>query len=67
MHLPNGLCPVPQKFTKLLKPSLSYWRLQQVTVAGFIDDLITLGRSSVECEKKIKLILTLGFVVYTDK
>ena len=42
--LPNGLCSGPRKFTKLLKPPLSYLRLQQVTVAGFIDDLITLGR-----------------------
>ena len=41
--LPNNLCSGPRKFTKLLKPTLSYLRLQKVTVAGFIDDLITLG------------------------
>ena len=30
-----------------------------MTVAGFIDDLITLGRSFVKCERSIKLLLTL--------
>ena len=56
-RLPNGLCSGPRKFTKLQKPPLSYLRLQQVTVAGFIDDLITLGRSFAKCEKNIKLIV----------
>ena len=55
----------------LLKPLLSYLSLQQVTVAGFIDDLITMGRSFVDCERNIKLIETLldslGFVVHPDK
>ena len=45
---PNDLCSRPRNFTKLLKPSLSYLRLQQVTVAGFIEDLITLGRSILD-------------------
>ena len=40
-------------------PFLSYLRSQQVPVAGFIDDLITLGRKNVKCERNIKLILTL--------
>ena len=70
-RLPNGLCSGPRKFTKLLKPPISYLRLRQVTVAGFIDDLITMGRSFVECERNIKLIVTLldslGFVVHPDK
>ena len=57
--LPNGLCSGLPKFTKLLKTPLSYLRLQKVTVAGFIDDLITLGRSFADCERNIKLILTL--------
>ena len=69
--LPNGLCSGPRKFTKLLKPPLSYPRLQKVTVAGFIDDLITLGRIFTECERNIKLIVTLldslGFVVHPNK
>ena len=68
--LPNGLCSGPLKFTKLLKPPLSHLRLQQVTVAGFIDNLITVG-SFVECERNIKLIVTfldnLEFAVHADK
>ena len=40
--------------------------LQQVTVEWFNDDLITLGRGLVECERNIKLIVIL-FVVHPDK
>ena len=68
----NGLCSGPRKFTKFLKPPLSLLRLQEVTVAGFIEnDLITLGKNFVECERNIKLIVTLleslEFVVHRDK
>ena len=70
-YLPNGLCSGPRKFTKLLKSPLSYLRLQQVIVAGFIDILITMGRSFVICEMNIKLIVTvldsLGFVVHPEE
>ena len=55
----KGLCSGPRKFTKLLKLLLSCLRLQQITVAGFIDDLITLGRRFVECERNTKLTVTL--------
>ena len=45
--------------------------LQNVTVAGFIDDLITLERIFAECERNIKFIVTplgiLGFVVHPNK
>ena len=65
--LPNSL----GKFTKLLEPLLSYLRLHQVSIAGYIHDLITLSRSFVEFERNIKLIVTLldtlGFVVHPDK
>ena len=66
--LPNG--SGPRIFTKLLKCLLSHLRLQQVAVARFIDDLITLGRSFVECERNIKLCNSfdsLGFVLHQDK
>ena len=69
--LPNGLCSGPCKFAKLLKPPLSYLRLQKVTVAGFTDHLITFGRSFAEYEWNIRLIVTLldslGFVVHPNK
>ena len=68
--LPNGLCSDPRKFTKLLKPLLSYIRLKQVTVAGFIDDLVKLGRRFFRCERNIKFIVTLldslEFVVHPN-
>ena len=51
--LPNGLFSSPHKFTKLLKPLLSYLKLQQVTVLEFIDNLINLGRSFVKWERNI--------------
>ena len=45
--------------------------MQQVTVAGFIDNLITLDRSFVKCERNIKHIVvlldSLGFVVHPNK
>ena len=57
------------KITKA--PSFLSKVTQQVTAAGFIDDLITIGRSFVECERNIKLIVTvldsLGFVVHPNK
>ena len=34
--LPNGLCSGPRKFTKLLKPPLSYLRLQTASYCGKI-------------------------------
>ena len=70
-RLPNGLYSGQRKFTKLLKTPFSHRTLQQVTVGGFIDNLITLGRIFVECERNINLIGpfldSLGFVVYPDK
>ena len=60
----------PHEFTKLLKP-LFYTRLQQVFVLEFIHGLINFGRSFVEFEKNIKLILSLldslGFNFYPGK
>ena len=60
--LPNGLSSGPRKFAKLLKPPLSCLRLQHVTVTGYIDDSVTLGRCFVEYERQIlnslQLLLT---------
>ena len=57
--LPNGLRSGPRKFRKLLKPPFSYLRLQQVTVSGFIDDLIFMGRSFAKSVRNIKIVVTL--------
>ena len=65
--LPNGRRSGPRKSTKL--SSISCLRLQQVTVTGFVDDLI--DRRFAECERKIKLpvavLNSLGFVVHSDQ
>ena len=66
--LPNGLCLVPHKFTKLLKLPSFLSKVPASYCSRFIDDLITLSRSFVGCEMDIKLTVTLlenlGFVVY---
>ena len=36
--LPNGSCNGPRKFTKVLKPPLSTLRLDNITIAAFLDD-----------------------------
>ena len=51
--LPNGLCSGPLKFTKLLKPPLAELRLHYVTIAAYIDDLITLAYSFDICSKNV--------------
>ena len=67
--LPNYLCSGPRKSTKL--PPFPGLRLQLVAVTGLVDDLITLGRRFVKCERNIRLIVavrnSLGFVVPLDK
>ena len=67
--LPNYLCSDPRKSTKL--PPFPCLRLQLVAVTGLVDDLITLGRRFVKCERNIRLILavrnSLGFVIPLDK
>ena len=69
--LPNGFCSGLRKFTKLLQLPLSNIRLQQVTVAGFANDLITLGKGFVKCETNIKLFVILAdsltFVIHPNK
>ena len=39
---PNGLPPVPRKFTKLTKPPLAMLRMQGRTAATYIDDIIAI-------------------------
>ena len=67
--LPNYLCSGPRKSTKL--PPFPGLRLQLVAVTGLVNDLITLGRRFVKCERNIRLIVavrnSLGFVVPLDK
>ena len=43
--LPNGYCHEPRKFTKVLKPPLSTLRLDNITIAAYLDDCINMKPS----------------------
>ena len=66
--LPNVLCCVPRKFTKLLKAPLAYLHRRLINIAVSIDDLFTCSPSYVKCEQNIKcsinLLESLGFIIH---
>ena len=68
--LPNGYCHGPRKFTKVLKPPLSTLRLDNITIAAYLDDCINMNPSLNQCrentQKIIKLFQTLGFTVHSE-
>ena len=69
--LPNGLSPGPRKFTKLTKPPLALLRIQEHTVAIYIDDIISVDDTFESCLltviKTTKLFQSLGFVIHPEK
>lgn len=69
--LPNGLCSGPRKFTKVLKPPLAELRLEHISIAAYIDDLITLARSFNICFDNVwkcaQKLDKLGFVIHPKK
>ena len=70
--LPNGLCTGPRKFTKLLKPPLSYLRVEELMlISAYIDDIITLNDTFGGCfsnvEKILSLFSSLGFIIHPHK
>ena len=68
---PNGLSTCPRQFTKLLKPALAYLRVEGYIIMAYIDDLYLQGRTLEECVQNViqtmKILESLGFVVYPDK
>ena len=68
---PNGLAPCPRKFTKLLKPPLSYLREKGCFVVGYIDDFFTKGMTKALCRCHVKdiidLLRALGFTISPEK
>ena len=57
--LPFGLCLAPWVFT-LLTTSLKKWlRARGVRVIFYLDDILVLGRSEVECSANLKMALKL--------
>ena len=68
---PNGLAPCPRKFTKLTEVPLTYLRLNNSIVSGYIDDLFLQGQSYTQCEntvlKAVELFDSLGFIIHPYK
>ena len=69
--LPNSLCCSPRKFTKLMKAPIAILRLDGHIIAIYVDDLINVGLTFDECVENliasIKLLNSLGFIIYPDK
>jgi len=69
--LPNGYTEGPRKFTKIMKPPLAKLRKERVTIADYIDDLITMNVDKQSCwdnvNKTITLLDSLGFIIHPDK
>ncbi len=68
---PNGLSSAPRDFTKLLKPPLSYLRLQGVTIAIYIDDTYIQSDTLDGCKNSVcltkDLLEELGFFINYKK
>ena len=67
--LPNGYWYGPKKFTKVLNPTLSTLRLDNITIAAYLDDCINMNPSLNqfwENTQKIKQFQTLGFTVHSE-
>ena len=69
--LPNGLSTGPRKFTKLLKPVLSFLREKGYILSAYIDDILIIDYSFDSCIAAtidtIKLLNHLGFVIQPSK
>ena len=67
----NELTSAPRKFTKLMKPVLSYLRTLGYINAIYIDDMYLQGSSAEECEENtlasLKLLQDLGFIINEKK
>ena len=67
--LPNGYWYGPKKFTKVSNPPLSTLRLDNITIAAYLDDCINMNPSLNqfwENTQKIKQFQTLGFTVHSE-
>ena len=57
--LPNGYCHRPRKFTKALNPPLSTLRLDNITIAGYLDDCFNMNPSLNQCWEDTQKIIKL--------
>ena len=69
--LPFGLGPAPMVFTKLLKPVVSYLRLQGIRILVYLDDMLLMAQSvndlEIHVQTTIQLLRCLGFVLNVKK
>ena len=69
--LPFGLSSSPRKFTKLLKPVLTFLRRQGITIITYIDDGWVRGDTFQDCYTAInttmKKFTELGFILSAEK
>ncbi|CAK1601012.1 unnamed protein product [Parnassius mnemosyne] len=69
--LPFGLSTAPYLFTKLLKPVVEYFRLNNIITVIYLDDLLLFGNSYAESNKNIVFIKNvfenLGLLIKYEK
>ena len=69
--LPMGLASAPRIFTKIMKPVFSDLRMLGHLNVIYIDDVLLLGNTRVECESNlrdtVKALDDLGFTIHPDK
>ena len=69
--LPFGLTSAPRVFTKVLKPVIASMRQRGIRCLIYIDDLIIMASSKMECNEQavfaVQLLTDLGFNVNMEK
>lgn len=69
--IPYGLSVAPRVFTKIMREVMSYLRKQGHKSVIYLDDILCIGDTKVECEKNVcatlSLLQCLGFVVNFEK
>ncbi|XP_048486562.1 uncharacterized protein LOC119691092 isoform X1 [Plutella xylostella] len=69
--LPYGLSVAPRVFTKVIKEVMSYLRNQGFLSVNYLDDILCIGNTYIECAQNvnetIKLLQCLGFVINFEK
>ena len=69
--VPNGYTEGPRKFTKIMKPPLACLRKENIIIADYIDDLITMNDNKASCQESVyravEMLDSLGFVIHPTK
>ncbi|XP_077143343.1 uncharacterized protein LOC143806556 [Ranitomeya variabilis] len=69
--MPFGLSMAPRVFTKLLSEVMSFLRVRDTLVIPYLDDLLIVGRDSLQCEKRLGEVVfslqKLGWIINWEK